>query len=165
MRDLTLLKCHGVKPPPTDGGLPVNIIDLDSTEIRRFFNGGASNEPQRADCLVIYQNMTAVMETKNSYPDKAIPQIRKTAELLKQRWEEFKEVAAISADTPRPTAYYFCVESGMGASRYEVDKDNNLRERSNAGKNKGPITYAEGNIPIKVYDKKDIEKLYEWYRG
>ena len=53
----------------------------------------------------------------------------------------------------------------MGASRYEVDKDNNLRERSNAGKNKGPITYAEGNIPIKVYDKKDIEKLYEWYRG
>ncbi len=159
-----VLECHGIKPPPVDGGIPSNVIDLDNPAIRSVLNGDNQNEPQRADCFIVYAHMTAVMEIKTSYPEKAIPQLRKTAELLSNKWNEFLNVAGLSTDTPRPSAYYFIVENGIGHSRYEVDDNNNLRERSNNGKNKGPIQYAEDHIPIKVYSKRDIQNSYNLWR-
>ncbi|MEM3191083.1 MAG: hypothetical protein QW292_03130 [Candidatus Parvarchaeota archaeon] len=139
-------------------------MDLDTMKVRNILRVTDSNEPQRADCFIIYAKMTAIMEVKTSYPEKAIPQLKKTAELLKLKWNEFLKATGLGADIPRPSAYYFCTENGIGHSRYEVDHNNILREKSKAGRDRGPIQYAEDSIPIKVFNKKEIDNLYNIYR-
>ncbi len=144
--------------PVQENGLPVMIINLDSTDIIQFLNGIDLNG-QRADCLVVYREATAIIEIKASYPEKAIPQLRKTAELLSGNWDRFLALCGLPPSTPRPSSFYFCVEKGIGGSRYEVNNSGILVEKSRKGKSQGPVQKVMG-APIMVYTRVQIDGEY-----
>lgn len=152
-------ECHGIRVPIDDDNGPRDVIDLDSVKIKNFLDGNNVNAAKRADCFVIYKSITAVMETKASYPERGIPQLRKTAESILSKWEEFISVASLNPNTPKPTAFYFVAENGFGGSRYEPDDQGFLREKSRLGKKKGAIQKV-GNYPIKAYNKIQIDNSY-----
>jgi hypothetical protein len=105
--------------------------------------------------------MTAIMELKSSYPEKAIPQLNNTASILKQNRSSFLTAFLLPGDTLFPSAYYFIVEKGIGSGRFEV-VNGVLRERSRAGKGRGPVQTVNG-IPINVYSSAQIQNEYSLY--
>jgi len=154
-------ECHGVRAPLAQGYVPIRIVDLDSSAANLIFSGHLGNLSQRADCFVIYKDVSAIMEIKSNYPEKAIPQLRTTAAVLRQMWSVFISAFSLPVDTPRPSAYYFVAEKGIGSSRYEA-VSGILREKSTLGKGKGPTQMVDG-VPINVYRTKDIQNEYNLY--
>lgn len=144
--------------PIQNNGLPLRIIDLDSTGIVQLLRGIDPNG-QRADCLIIYRETTAIIEIKTSYPEKALVQLRKTAELLSRVWDQFLTLCQLNPTTPMPSSFYFCAEKGIGGSRYEVNNSLVLVEKSRKGKFQGPVQKVMG-APIMVYTSIQIDAEY-----
>jgi hypothetical protein len=158
---MVVLECHGKRAPLTQGYSPVRIVDLDSAIADPIFTQPSHNRPPRADCFIIYRNMTAIMELKSSYPEKAIPQLIRTDSILQEKWSDFLTAFSLAGDTPHPSAYYFIAEKGIGNGRFEAF-NGVLREKSRAGRGKGPVQTVNG-IPITVYSSAQIENEYNLY--
>lgn len=155
-----IFECKGTKVPIDDDLSPQRVIDLDSSNIVAFMNGGNPNAIKRADCFIVYSTITAIMETKSSYPERALPQLRKTAERIYESWDDFLSVVNLGQGIPKPTAFYFVAENGLGKSSYEVDKNQIIRKKSRDGsKRHSPETIK--NYPIKVYSKIQIDNSYK----
>ena len=151
--------------PIRDGGIPLSTIDLDSDKVSGFLLGLGPGMLSKADCVIIYRDITAVIEIKLSYPEKAIRQLRSTGEVLYDHWDEFLISLGLDRKLPRPSEFYFYVEKSLGESRYEVNSTSLvLYEKSEKGTYKGPIQRVKG-APIKVYTQEQILNEYSLYGG
>ncbi|MGC8981876.1 MAG: hypothetical protein ACP5G1_04410 [Nanopusillaceae archaeon] len=158
-----ILTCQGDKVPIIETGNPKEIIDLDDPKFNNIFQTDEKKVNfKRSDCFIVYESgETAIMERKQKYTEYGKFQLENTAKILNQKWDEFLQISGLDKNTSRPTHYYIYAENGLGHSRFIIDSNNNLRERSTKGENKGPIQTIFG-VNIKVYSKKDIDNMYRF---
>lgn len=153
------MRCHGIQVPIDDDLHPIRVIDLDEPQMKSFLDGTSQISLTRADCFIVYEKITAIMELKSSYPERAIPQLKRTYEKITSDWVQFVELCGLDTATPKPGYLYFCSENGLGGSRFERDTQGFLREKSRVGRNRGSVQKIN-NIPIRVYTKQLLRNSY-----
>lgn len=155
--------CHGIKVPIIETGRAKEVYDLDDEKFNEFFSmiiDGQKYNLRRADCFIVYINgETAILEIKNTYPERAISQLKDTCELIIKNWDNFLEICNLDKNVQKPSHIYIVMERSLGHSRYEIDDQGVLREKSSRGMSKGSIQKV-CNIPVKIYTKIKIERMY-----
>lgn|GEM_PF-4597191 len=155
--------CHGIKVPIGETGRAKEVYDLDDEKFNEFFSmtvDGQKNNLPRADCFIVYINgETAILEIKNTYTEKAISQLKATCELIIKNWDNFLEICNLDKNVQKPSHIYIVMERSLGHSRYEINGQHVLREKSSRGMLKGSIQKV-CNIPVKIYTKIQIEPMY-----